>query len=252
MLVVCTAFTFSSCSVRSAFLGHESSILSKESMENGPATVTAFIHVVALHHELGWQLRLIAQVSILKLHSCLDWLNKAHRVAWAAFSLISQWSSEIIAANIPKIIMVRYLIVWNVIWRLVRLHPVLCSLHGLFELFSFLAENTFSGQLVLSEVSKLMFRFCQCFVICSFIFIELSLVLSYLFLLFFTLFIQSLWQSLSLHSVIQAVDNVLFKLLLCGAMSSLVERVRLLEEAWIGLPRVNILIIIDFLNFLVR
>lgn len=189
MFVVWAAFAFSSCSVRSAFLGHESSILGKESMENGPAAVTTFIHVVALHHELGWQLWLIAQVSILKLHSCLDWLNKAHGIAWAAFSLISKWSSEIIAANIPKIIMVRHFIVWNVIWRLVRLHPVLCPLYGLFELFSFLAEYSFSGQLVLSKVSKLMFRFCWCFIICSFIFIELCLVLSYLFLLFLTLFI---------------------------------------------------------------
>jgi len=54
--IVWTFVSLGLSSVWSAFFSNHVSVFSKETVEEWPATITAFIHVVACHHELGWKL----------------------------------------------------------------------------------------------------------------------------------------------------------------------------------------------------
>jgi hypothetical protein len=99
-----------------------------------------------LHHALRRELWLVAEVAVLQLHPRLNGLDEAHSIARATFSLISQRTGEIIAANIPEVVVVGYFMIWDMVWRLICLHPVLCPLDRLFELITFLAEFAFSRQ----------------------------------------------------------------------------------------------------------
>lgn len=173
LTVLVTWATSSLCSscVRCALLSHESSIFCKKTVEDGPASIAAFIHIVALHHELRRELWLVAEVAVLQLHPRLNGLDEAHSVAWATFSLISQRTGEIIAANIPEVVVVGYFMIWDMVWRLICLHPVLCPLDRLFELITFLAEFAFSRQWILGEVCKLMLWLLSCLIVSTFILI---------------------------------------------------------------------------------
>ena len=90
--------------VRSTFLSWNATLLGEESIKDGPATATAFGHIVAGHNELNRQVRLFnIFVGVFHFHSALDCLDKAVGVARAAGALVSDIASEVIAINISQV-----------------------------------------------------------------------------------------------------------------------------------------------------
>ena len=92
-------------------------------MEEGPSSVTALIHVIALHEVLWrkyWNL-----LSILKLQSRFDHLSKRDCIARATSTLISQWVGEIEAIDVSKVISIRDKLIWDLVCATVGLSPLL-------------------------------------------------------------------------------------------------------------------------------
>ena len=96
-----------------ALFCEDASVFGEETMEDGPATVTALVHVVALHQKLrrkGW---LIAQMAIFELQASFNGLDEAHGVARTTLRLVPERTREVVSTNISEIVFKRHSFIWN-------------------------------------------------------------------------------------------------------------------------------------------
>jgi len=115
------------------------SILSKVPVEERPATVTAFVHVVAGHEVLGWMFWNIG--TILKFQTWFYDLSERYCVARAASSLISDRAHEIIAVEICKLIGSWQFAIRDVFSSFVLLCPALSRCQCLLKAICVFTEN---------------------------------------------------------------------------------------------------------------
>jgi len=166
------ALAFRLSLVWSTFLGHKMSIFLEKAVENGPATFTAFVHVVAIHNLLGRQfLYLFGLLCIFQLHPGLDSLHIPHCKARATFLLVAQIACKIIISNISEIPglrdqRVRYFIHIFVVFR-----PWLSLGNCLLKLSCIFSKFTFTTIFILLKICIMFllgssfpmyfFRLCQ-------------------------------------------------------------------------------------------
>ena len=109
--VVGALVALSFADIRSTFLRDQVTILGEETMEEWPATVATFVHVVASHEVLGGKLRHF--LTIFNLKSVFGDLCERDGVAGAAVTLVSMLVHEVIAGNISPIEVLWELRVWD-------------------------------------------------------------------------------------------------------------------------------------------
>lgn len=93
--------TLGSSQVWGTFLVNEVTILSQETVEEGPATITTLVHVVALHEVLGresWNI-----LTIFQLESGFNDLSEGNSVARTAGSLVSDRTCEVESFNASEV-----------------------------------------------------------------------------------------------------------------------------------------------------
>lgn len=135
-----------------ALLSDEVGSLCKEAVEDGPASITALVHVVALHHILrGQLLDFFFLVSVLQLESSFDSLDEALSVAGATRSLVSEWTCEIVATYVSEVPVFGDGFIRDFLWVLVLLLPRLSFDVGLFKLRSVLSEFALARAWVLGK-----------------------------------------------------------------------------------------------------
>ena len=206
VLVVGALMTLGSSCVRCAIFSDKTGILGKEAVEDGPAAVAALVHVVALHHELRREGRLITEVTELELHSCFDSLDESHGVAGAALSLVANGTREVVSIDIPEIVVLGDLVVRYVIRRLKVLHPILGSLNCFLEYVGVLTKYSLTRFLVLFLLFFKVFRlrrlrFAGCLCLCFIVFFS-CLILSRLIFFIFLGITECLRESLHGYPII--------------------------------------------------
>jgi len=100
-LVVCASISLGLSFVWSAFLSYEISILSHETMEEWPSTITSFVHVITSHEILWWKCWHTLSIFQLKSHFCN--LSERNGVARTTVTLISMLVCEINTIDISPI-----------------------------------------------------------------------------------------------------------------------------------------------------
>jgi len=127
--VVAALVALSYSFIRSAFFGDEMALLTKVSMEEWPASITTFVHIVASHEELWWKKRHL--FTVFELESLLGNLSERNGVARSTMALVSVLVGEIVATNASPVKVLRQLIIRNLISRGV----LLLELQSLFVCF---------------------------------------------------------------------------------------------------------------------
>jgi len=94
-------------------LGNHVAILSHVPVEERPASVTAFVHVVALHQILCRKLR--SFFTIFQFQTWFDHLRERNSVARTARSLVSNWTSKVISVNTREVVRVWDIAIWNIV-----------------------------------------------------------------------------------------------------------------------------------------
>ena len=107
-------------------------------MEEGPATIAAFIHVVALHEVLSGVLWDI--LAIFELQSWFNHLSEWHSVAGATSSLVSYWPGEVVSIDICIVVWFWNISVWNIISIFIFQSPWLCFFQDSLEFFWIIAK----------------------------------------------------------------------------------------------------------------
>lgn len=123
------------------FLVNEVTILTKETVEEGPATITTLVHVVALHEVLGrecWNI-----YSIFQLESGFNDLSEGNSVARTAGSLVSDRTCEVETINVSEVKGLWNFCVGDVISSLIFLGITLYFIQYLLELRRFVTKDRF-------------------------------------------------------------------------------------------------------------
>lgn len=113
-------------------------VFGEEALEEGPATVAALVHVIALHELLDGEQRHF--LTVFQFETGLNHLGERGCVAGATLTLITNSIGEIEAIDVLIVVYVRDLAVGNLIRSLVLFAPVLCLGEDFLELFAIFTE----------------------------------------------------------------------------------------------------------------
>ena len=105
LLIIGASVSLSLSEVRRAVFSDQMAVFGEEAVEEGPAAIAAFIHVITRHQILSRKLWHF--LAILDLHSVLSDLSERDCVAGAAVTLVPVFIHEIIASNVSPVEIIR-------------------------------------------------------------------------------------------------------------------------------------------------
>lgn len=136
-----------------AFLFDEMAVLRQEPVEDCPTSRAPFIQIVTHQHELGRKLRnLLMFVRILESKASLDGLDEPLRVTGSTLTLVTKRPSEIVAAQVSEIVLIRNKRVRDFVWTLVLTGPFLSFGNHSGKLICILPVGGVSGSFVFDEL----------------------------------------------------------------------------------------------------